>query len=115
MELAINNLYEDKLVVINDESITLKDYYFPSSKPKKVLLKDIKLLEVNLPSLATGKWRIQGSGDLRTWFPMDIHRPKRDKIFFMKLKNQWIQIGFTVEDSEKVIKIFQEKGLLHQS
>ena len=105
-------IYQDKLVEITNDSILLKNYYFPSQKPKKILFDSIKNVEVKLPTLATGKWRFQGTGDFHTWFPLDTARNKRDKIFFILLKNKWIQIGFTVEDSEIVQNIFITKRLL---
>jgi hypothetical protein len=105
-------IYQDNLVEISNDSILLKNYYFPSQKPKEILFDSIKNVEVKLPTLATGKWRFQGTGDFHTWFPLDTERNKRDKIFFISLKNKWIQIGFTVEDSETVQNIFKSKGLL---
>ncbi len=62
--------------------------------------------------MKTGKYRYQGTGDIRTWYPLDIARNKRDKIFFLFLKNKWVRIGFTVENSEAIEKYFKEKGLL---
>lgn len=105
-------LYQDKLVEITDISITLKKYYFPSFKEKKIILSDIKNIEILTPTLTNGKWRIHGSGNLKTWFPYDIERPKRDKIFLISFKNKWIKNGFTVEDSSAVQKILAEKRII---
>jgi hypothetical protein len=105
-------LYQDKLIAIYIDSILLKDYYYPSLKPKKVSFNSIEKIEVKQPSLWTGKWRIHGTGDFRTWFPLDSARYKRDRIFILLLRHKWIRIGFTAEDSESVQNIFREKGLL---
>jgi hypothetical protein len=55
-----------------------------------------------------------GSGDLglRSWFPLDIRRPSRDKIFFVELKNSPRRIGFTAEDSETVEAILRSNSIL---
>ncbi len=42
-------------------------------------------------------------------------RPSRDKIFIINLHNKWRCIGFTVENPEKVITIFESKELLKGS
>ena len=105
-------IYQDKLVDISNDSILLKNYYFPSQKPKEILFNSINNVKVKLPTLATGKWRFQGTGDFHTWFPLDTERNKRDKIFFISLKGKWLQIGFTVVNSEAVQNIFRAKGLL---
>jgi hypothetical protein len=106
-------IYQDKLVDISNDSILLKNYYFPSLKPKEISFNSIDKVKVKKPSIWTGKWRFHGTGDIRTWFPLDNARNKRDKIFFITLKHKLIRIGFTVEDSGTVQKIFREKGLLN--
>ena len=111
--MTTDSIYQDKLVEISNDSILLKNYYFPSQKSKEILFDNIKNVKVKLPTLATGKWRFQGTGDFRTWFPLDNERNKRDKIFFISLKDKWIQIGFTVVDSDAVQNIFKAKGLLN--
>lgn len=108
-----NVLYEDKLVLITNESITLKNYYFPSFKPNKILLNKIQMIEVLNPTITNGKWRIHGTGNFRVWFPYDVERPKRDKIFRISIKNKWVKCGFTVENSSLVQNIFENKKLIH--
>ena len=113
-QLTMNNeiLYQDKLVEISNNSILLKNYYYPSLKPKEIVFSSIDSIKIKQPSIWTGKWRFHGTGDLRTWFPLDNARNTRDRIFFITLKDKWVRIGFTAEDSEAVQKIFREKGLL---
>lgn len=106
-------VYSDHLVEIRYNEIIFKEYYFPTGT-KLVSFSEIKNIVVKEPSLSSGKWRIFGTGDLKTWFPRDLKRPERDKIFVLTLAKGWWRIGFTVEDSEKVIKIFKEKGLLYE-
>ncbi len=105
-------VYQDSLLEISCDKIVLKNYYFPSLKPKELLIESIDKVEVKEPSMRTGKYRYHGTGDFRTWFPLDNLRSKRDKIFFLFLKNTWMRIGFTGENSEAIEKYFKDKGLL---
>jgi hypothetical protein len=73
-------------------------------KPKEVLLINIEKVETKKPTMAAGKYRYQGTGDFRTWYPMDSDRSKRDTIFFLFLKTKWVRIGFTAENFEVVEK-----------
>jgi len=98
-----NVLYSDKLIEISERTILIRKYFYPFG-PKRVNLTDIETITVYKPSLASGKFRYWGTGNFRTWYPPD-NRAKRDKIFVMKLKKKWWRIGFTVEDSEKVLNI----------
>ena len=100
-------LYQDSLVEIKKDSIILKNYYFPTMSSKNILFTNIEKIEVKEPTVLSGKWRIQGTGDFRTWYPLDSSRPKRDKIFLIIYKNKWMRTGFTVEDSEKVEEILR--------
>ena len=112
--MAPETLYQDKLVTITHDEVIFQRYYFPIRKPKVVKLRDIKWISVEKPTLRNGKWRIHGTGNFKIWFPQDFGRPKRDRIFFAGLTNQWVQIGFTAEDGERVEKIFRSMGFVKE-
>ena len=103
--------YSDSLVEIKENSIIFRNYYFPVGD-KRVAFDQIESVRVLEPTMRNGKWRLHGSGDFKTWFPADYNRPKRDAIFIAKVRNKWWQIGFTVERSFMVRRIFSERGLL---
>ncbi len=105
-------IYRDKLVLITVKEIIFHHYYFPTGKDKLVLFSDIECILVKEPSVRNGKWRYHGTGTFKTWFPLDKHRPKRDRIFIADLKSQWVNIGFTVENGERVETIFRERYLV---
>ena len=107
--------YEDNLVTIFSDSILLKNYYLFSFGSKRIRFDRIRTITVEKPTLFTGKWRLQGSGDLRTWFPLDAKRPTRDKVFLVTLLDKRTHIGFTVEHSDEVLRILKEKGLIQQA
>jgi len=107
-------LYQDSLITIEGDYLTLKNYYFPSMSSKKILFANVENIKVYDPSILRGKWRIQGTGDFRIWYPADSSRYKRDKIFVIIYKNKWMRSAFTVEDLDKVEEIFKVKGLVKQ-
>jgi hypothetical protein len=96
-------LYEDSLVVLTSDSLLLKRYYFPTLKPKLVSLAEVQRIELLCPNLWTRRFRLWGSGDLRTFYPLDLGRPKRDRIFRLTQRDKRIRIGFTVENSQLFI------------
>lgn len=104
-------LYSDTLVEITGETILFRTYYFPFGK-KQIAWQDIDRIEIHEPTVLHGAYRIHGSGDFKTWFPRDGKRPIRDRIFIIHMLNKRRRIGFTVENSEKVISIIKTKGLL---
>ena len=105
--------YKDHLIEINDLYLILFHYYFPSGREKRISLTQIEKILIYPCNVLTGKWRIWGSGNLITWFPLDIKRMKRDKVFYMILKNQRVRIGFTFENFDMVYSILSEKGFIN--
>ena len=111
--MQINILYSDKLIVIKKDSILFRYYYFPTLSGKLVHFRDIEKIVIKKPTFITGKYRIWGTGDFIHWFPFDGKRSIRDVIFILYKKNKKIRIGFTVEDSKKVLYILKERITLN--
>jgi len=111
----MNTLYKDSLVEVTDQEIVFHRYYFPFGNAKHVPLSQIESIQARPPSLVGGSWRIWGTGDFQAWFPLDGKRPRRDRIFVASLRNTSQRIGFTVEDSQKVAGILEERGLLREN
>ena len=105
-------LYADRQVSVTGDSITFNRYSFPLLGKRTVAFTDIDHIAIMEPSVANGRWRIWGSGNLNTWFPFDLHRPSRDRIFVAFLKTRGMNIGFTVEDSSMILPVFRKYGLI---
>jgi len=105
------NLYSDGLIIITKDTIIFRNYYFIGIS-KKVPVSEIEKIASYEPTVFNGKWRIWGGGGFNRWFPMDILRPIRERIFFAKLKNSSFVIGFTVSNSRLVESIFRDMNLL---
>lgn len=110
--MITESLYSDKLISITDKDIIFYNYYFPTGKKKHVKIYDIEYITVLEPTLRNGKWRIHGTGNFKVWFPKDTNRPHRDRIFIATLKNQWMNIGFTVENGDTVEDLLRSKSLI---
>ena len=82
MKSKIETLYEDKLVEIRDDSLTLKNYYFPSMSPKRIPFDEIERIEIKQASFLTGKWRIHGTGDFQDMVPVRFFAPQKGQNIF---------------------------------
>lgn len=105
-------LYSDSLVQIMNDRIVFEHYYYPSGTEKEVPFTDILRISVKPATLWNGKWRLHGTSNFKIWYPKDKNRPKRDRIFFATLKDQWVKIGFTVENGTVVERILKDKHLM---
>ncbi|MBU2488732.1 MAG: hypothetical protein KKA60_05015 [Proteobacteria bacterium] len=101
-------LYEDPLVRITDDGIRFSGFHFFVGK-KFIPFSGVEKVVVLDNSLATGKWRIHGSGDFRHWFPLDWRRPGRDRIFILFRKDAWWRVGFTAESGQTVQAILKAR------
>ena len=108
----MNPLYSDRLVSLTDDALVLKRYYFPYGS-RRVELDRVTRVRILRPSLMNGKWRLWGTGTFKIWFPLDLHRPERERVFVMELKGEWRQIGFTVENWEQFRDLLHEHESIH--
>jgi hypothetical protein len=105
----VPTLYQDSLIEITEKALKLRRYYFPFGRDRTVPFEDFKKIEVISPSVLRGSWRIWGSGDFKTWFPLDWKRPSRDRLFIGSLRGQTSRIGFTAENGAEVQKLLATK------
>ena len=91
--------YEDQLVCLTKNDLTLKNYYFPLGTPKRILADEIVSIEKTAPTFLNGKWRLWGSSNFLGWFPLDWKRPHRDCLYRLRQSGRNFTICFTVENS----------------
>jgi hypothetical protein len=109
--MSADILYSDSLVEISTETILFRRYYFPVGA-KRLKLFDIERVIIQQPGFFTGKYQLQGSVGFHTWFPMDLQRPRRSKIFLILLRNHRRRIGFTVENEAALEQILRQRQLV---
>jgi hypothetical protein len=102
--------YADRLVQLTPEMIRIPWFYFPCGT-KRIRLADIERVEILPNRLATGAYRMWGSGDLRTWFGLDGGRPSRKWIYIVHLRARWKRVGLTVEDDERFQAALTANGI----
>ncbi len=104
-------MYSDNFVEISADGITFRKYYFPTMSARFVPYSEIDHIDIRKPTIASGKWRLGGTGSPGIWFPLDWRRSTRDRIFRAALRNGKA-IGFTVEDSSAVSSVLRSLGLI---
>ena len=109
--MAQEAIYSDSLVELAGGHILFKTPFYPFGGRKTVPLKAVDRVIYCKPGFRSGKYRYQGSGDLRTWFTMDWRRHRRDRIFILFFRERWIRLGFTVEDSATFTGALRGQGV----
>jgi hypothetical protein len=75
-----SKFYDDGLIQLDREALTLRRYHFPSGTSKIIPLRDIRGYRSTSLGLFVQRFRIWGSSDLRRWLPLDVWRPLKSTL-----------------------------------
>ncbi|MBU9767181.1 hypothetical protein FR943_25540 [Mycobacterium sp. TNTM28] len=111
MTTAPRQYYDDGLIQLDREAITLRRYHFPSGTSKVIPLRDIKGYRATPLGLFTQRFRLWGSSDLRRWLPLDVHRPLRSTLITLDVRGTYPKPAFTpVRPDEFVARLDELLG-----
>ena len=80
MSAAPRQYYDDGLIQLDQEAITLRRYHFPSGTSKIIPLREIRGYRATPLGLFMQRFRLWGSSDLRRWLPLDMRRPLKSTL-----------------------------------
>jgi hypothetical protein len=100
-------LYDDGLVALDADGLTIRRYYFPIGTSKRIPYTRLKSVQERHMELLTGKGRLWGSGDFRHWLPLDLRRPQKEKALVLDL-GKWVRPVITPDDPDRVLTLLQE-------
>ncbi len=86
--------YDDGVIQLDREAITLRRYHFPSGTSKVIPLSAVRGYHVEPLGLFIQRFRLWGSSDLRRWLPLDIHRPLKSTLITLDVPG-WPRPAFT--------------------
>jgi hypothetical protein len=103
--------YDDGLVQLDGEAITLRRYHFPSGTAKVIPLRAIRGYRTSPLGLFNQRLRIWGSSDLRRWLPLDVRRPLKGTLITLDIPGYRFLPAFTPERPDEFLAALEE--LLH--
>jgi hypothetical protein len=96
-----SDAYDDGLVQLDREAITLRRYHFPSGTSKIVALGAIRGYRAEPLGLLLHRFRIWGSSDLRRWLPLDVQRPWRSTLITLDVPGTKPSPAFTPAEPDQ--------------
>ena len=99
------NSYDDGLVQLDREAITLRRYHFPSGTSKIIPLNSIRGYKAEPLGLLLHRFRIWGSSDLRRWLPLDMGRPFRSTLITLDVRGTRPSPAFTPANPDEFIAL----------
>jgi hypothetical protein len=86
---APQQLYDDGMIQVDREAITLRRYHFPSGTSKIIPLRSIRGFTATRLDWMH-RYRLWGSSDLRRWLPLDVRRPLKSTLVTLDVAgNRW--------------------------
>lgn len=104
--MADATVYDDGLVRLDVEGITLRRYYFPSGARKFVCYSRIRRAWKRPMGWLTGKGRIWGTSHPRYWLPFDMSRPRKSALVVLDVGGR-VRPAFSPDDPERVMAILR--------
>lgn len=99
-------LYDDGKIILDDEGVTLRRYYFPIAASKRIPYERIKQFKVRPMGWLTGKGRGWGSGNPRYWLPLDLRRPKKDTLIVLDTGRP-VKPAFSPDEPDRVADLLR--------
>jgi hypothetical protein len=96
--------YDDGLVQLDREAITLRRYHFPSGTAKVIPLRSIRGYDVSPLGMVLNRFRIWGT-DLWRWLPLDVQRPLKSTLITLDVPGTWPRPSFTPRDAERFVEL----------
>src|SRR5262249_1744221 len=101
-------LYDDGLVKLDLDGLTIRRYYFPLGTSKRIPYARIKGVQERHMGALTAHAPLWGSSDLRHWFPLDLRRSQKEEALILEV-GTWVSPVITPEDPERVLALLQEQ------
>lgn len=100
--------YDDGLIQLDREAITLRRYHFPSGTSKVIPLRLIRGYKAENLGMLTQRFRIWGSSDLRRWLPLDVQRPLKNTLVTLDVPGLRLRPAFTPADPEEFLAVLDQ-------
>ena len=100
--------YDDGLVQLDREALTLRRYHFPSGTSKIIPVRTIRGYRAEPLGLLLQRFRFWGSSDLKRWLPLDIRRPLKDTLITLDIPGAYPSPAFTPAEPDHFMAMLDE-------
>ena len=100
--------YDDGLVQLDRQALTLRRYHFPSGTSKVIPVRAIRGYSAEPLGLLMQRFRLWGSSDLRRWLPLDIRRPLKTTLVTVDVPGSYPRPAFTTVHPEEFLAMLDE-------
>lgn len=100
--------YDDGLIQLDRQAITLRRYHFPSGTSKVIPLRTVRGYRTESLGLVLNRFRIWGSSDMRRWLPLDVWRPIKSTLVTLDVAGTRPSPAFTPLRAKEFVAVLDE-------
>ncbi len=100
--------YDDGLIQLDREALTLRRYHFPSGTSKIIPLRNIRGYRSTPLGLFMQRFRIWGSSDLKRWLPLDVRRPLKSTLITLDVPGTYPDPACTPVRPGQFVELLEE-------
>lgn len=101
--------YDDGLIQLDRQALTLRRYHFPSGTSKIIPLQSIRGYRRESLGLVMNRFRIWGpSDDPRRWLPLDVWRPIKSTLVVLDVPGTRPSPAFTPLRVDEFVAVLDE-------
>ncbi|CAA0102211.1 Uncharacterised protein [Mycolicibacterium vanbaalenii] len=100
--------YDDGLIQLDQEALTLRRYHFPSGTSKIIPLRSIRGYRSTPLGLFMQRFRIWGSSDLKRWLPLDVRRPLKSTLITLDVPGTYPDPACTPVRPGQFVELLEE-------
>lgn len=100
--------YDDGLIQLDRQAITLRRYHFPSGTSKIIPIGAIRGYRRESLGIFVNRFRIWGSSDLRRWLPLDVWRPIKSTLVTLDVPGTRPNPAFTPLRPDEFVAVLDE-------
>jgi hypothetical protein len=100
--------YDDGMIQLDRQAITLRRYHFPSGTSKVIPLRSVRGYKAEALGLITERFRIWGSTDPRRWMPLDVWRPIKSTLVTLDVPGTRPSPAFTPLRAKEFLTVLDE-------
>ena len=100
--------YDDGRLLLDDQGITLRRYYFPFGTAKHIPYARVRHVEARSMGWLTGRGRAWGSAHPGYWLPLDASRLHKDRLVVLDVGAR-VRPACSPDDVGRVLALLRER------
>jgi hypothetical protein len=101
-------LYDDGGLLLDEDGITIRRYYFPWAGSKRIAYGQLSHVEARPMGALSGQGRIWGTTDPRHWLPLDLERRHKQTLLVLDIGRR-VRPAVSPDDPDRVLELLHER------